>query len=368
MSQWQEHRSLGKTKEPTHDAPVPPESHHRTSWGFPRTAPAAKATVIEGARDEDLFETSISYGTGYSGLPETLYPLPSEDEIGGPQRPRRSTAIKIGRRQRLENRYVDNHERQSESFPSKPIPIALPCTGDAEAQPSEQVSRWRRGVKIDASEININIGGYYKPAEAPGDQSLTGRMSIPPRSRPSTADDEIRSYNDYLHTAEQYREKADKAQQLRPRNGLWSSGKTLSPSPSQEPLRPTRPSQNFLIGEEDEADMRWPVRSSRTHDPRMDMERYTRISERSYPNSPGASRRRIVDPLDDEMGCLTKLLEPISIGRREIRRTDRGKHTDASKHSERHDEERDRHKARHSHATYGAISRVNAQQSSRRSR
>jgi hypothetical protein len=50
----------------------------------------------------------------------------------------------------------------------------------------------------------------------------------------------------------------DKAQELRPNSGLWSSGKILSPSPSQETLRPTRPSHNFLIDDEDEADMQWP--------------------------------------------------------------------------------------------------------------
>jgi hypothetical protein len=54
----------------------------------------------------------------------------------------------------------------------------------------------------------------------------------------------------------------DKAQELRPNSGLWSSGKILSPSPSQETLRPTRPSHNFLIDDEDEADMQWPPSGS----------------------------------------------------------------------------------------------------------
>jgi Fungal protein of unknown function (DUF1752) len=48
----------------------------------------------------------------------------------------------------------------------------------------------------------------------------------------------------------------DKAQQLRP-NSLWNTGKVLSPSPSQETLRPSRPSHNFLIDDEDEAEMQW---------------------------------------------------------------------------------------------------------------
>lgn len=49
----------------------------------------------------------------------------------------------------------------------------------------------------------------------------------------------------------------DKAHQLRPNSGLWNTGKVLSPSPSQETLRPSRPSHNFLIDDEDEAEMQW---------------------------------------------------------------------------------------------------------------
>ncbi len=40
--------------------------------------------------------------------------------------------------------------------------------------------------------------------------------------------------------------------------GFWGSGATLSPSPSQETLRPSKPSANFLLDDEDEdADMNW---------------------------------------------------------------------------------------------------------------
>jgi Kelch motif len=53
---------------------------------------------------------------------------------------------------------------------------------DSEVQPYEQVSRWQRGVAKtepsvtttevdDGAAINPNTGGYYKPAEAPGDQA-----------------------------------------------------------------------------------------------------------------------------------------------------------------------------------------------------
>ena len=54
----------------------------------------------------------------------------------------------------------------------------------------------------------------------------------------------------------------DRTQLLRPNSGLWSTGKVLSPSPSQETLRPSRPSHNFLIDDEDEADMQWPPSGS----------------------------------------------------------------------------------------------------------
>ena len=40
--------------------------------------------------------------------------------------------------------------------------------------------------------------------------------------------------------------------------GLWGSGAALSPSPSQETLRPSKPSTNFLLDDEDEdADLNW---------------------------------------------------------------------------------------------------------------
>lgn len=47
-------------------------------------------------------------------------------------------------------------------------------------------------------------------------------------------------------------------QQLKQTSGFWGSGAKLSPSPSQETLRPSKPSTNFLLDDEDEdADMNW---------------------------------------------------------------------------------------------------------------
>ncbi|KAK4938603.1 protein phosphatase regulator [Elasticomyces elasticus] len=49
--------------------------------------------------------------------------------------------------------------------------------------------------------------------------------------------------------------------------GLWNSGHKLSPSPSQETLRPSRPSQNFLIDDDPEVnDEPWQPQSSLRHD------------------------------------------------------------------------------------------------------
>jgi len=47
-------------------------------------------------------------------------------------------------------------------------------------------------------------------------------------------------------------------QQSKQTSGFWSSGAKLSPSPSQETLRPSKPSTNFLLDDEDEdADLNW---------------------------------------------------------------------------------------------------------------
>jgi hypothetical protein len=67
-----------------------------------------------------------------------------------------------------------------------------PRASDTEVQPYEHVSRWRRNVTKtdpsvttteigDASEINPNTGGYYKPAEAPGDESFPHPIATSPR-------------------------------------------------------------------------------------------------------------------------------------------------------------------------------------------
>jgi hypothetical protein len=50
----------------------------------------------------------------------------------------------------------------------------------------------------------------------------------------------------------------NEAQQLRGMNRFWPTKKTLSPSPSQETLRPSRPQANFLLDDDDEdVDVQW---------------------------------------------------------------------------------------------------------------
>jgi hypothetical protein len=54
------------------------------------------------------------------------------------------------------------------------------------------------------------------------------------------------------------------AQQQQATNLFWTTGKKLSPSPSQETLRPARPNANFLIDDDDEEypDLQWQPSSS----------------------------------------------------------------------------------------------------------
>lgn len=55
----------------------------------------------------------------------------------------------------------------------------------------------------------------------------------------------------------------DQAQQSRGFAGLWSRSRKLSPSPSQETLRPPRPEHNFLLGDDcDDPDDQWNLGST----------------------------------------------------------------------------------------------------------
>jgi hypothetical protein len=57
----------------------------------------------------------------------------------------------------------------------------------------------------------------------------------------------------------------NEAQQLCGMNRFWPTKKTLSPSPSQETLRPVRPSSNFLLDDDDEdVDVQWQPSSYKT--------------------------------------------------------------------------------------------------------
>ncbi len=58
----------------------------------------------------------------------------------------------------------------------------------------------------------------------------------------------------------------NEAQQLRGMNRFWPTKKTLSPSPSQETLRPPRPQANFLLDDDEEdVDVQWQPSSYNNH-------------------------------------------------------------------------------------------------------
>jgi len=86
------------------------------------------------------------------------------------------------------------------------------------------------------------------------------------------------------------------AQQQHVTNHFWPTGKKLSPSPSQEILRPPRPNANFLINDDDEGypDLQWQPSSSTYKNPPQE----DSLSYQPEPNSgdgyydPGPGMRR----------------------------------------------------------------------------
>jgi hypothetical protein len=87
----------------------------------------------------------------------------------------------------------------------------------------------------------------------------------------------------------------NEAQQLRALNSFWPTTNNLSPSPSQETLRPPRPQANFLLDDDDEdVDVQWqppnhsPLASSYQHSPSSPYSD-TR-SEDEYDPGPGMRR------------------------------------------------------------------------------
>ena len=85
------------------------------------------------------------------------------------------------------------------------------------------------------------------------------------------------------------------AQQQHVANYFWPTGKKLSPSPSQETLRPPRPNANFLIDDDDEEypDLQWQPSSSTYKNPPQE----DSLSYQPKPNSedgydPGPGMRR----------------------------------------------------------------------------
>lgn len=53
-------------------------------------------------------------------------------------------------------------------------------------------------------------------------------------------------------TTLKYRTDTPEPPEIQTQSGLWSGGRKLSPSPSQETLRPPRPSHNFLLDDDPE--------------------------------------------------------------------------------------------------------------------
>lgn len=87
----------------------------------------------------------------------------------------------------------------------------------------------------------------------------------------------------------------DEAQQLRGMNRFWPTQKTLSPSPSRETLRPSRPHANFLLDDDDEdVDVQWQPSSYDTSGPSyLDISSPHRSdpqSEDEYDPGPGLRR------------------------------------------------------------------------------
>ena len=81
------------------------------------------------------------------------------------------------------------------------------------------------------------------------------------------------------------------AQQQRGLNSFWSTGKKLSPSPSQETLRPSRPNANFLIDDDEEdPDLQWQPSSSSYKDHQTPSYKSSTNYDDEYDPGPGMRR------------------------------------------------------------------------------
>ena len=97
------------------------------------------------------------------------------------------------------------------------------------------------------------------------------------------------------------------AQQQHKTNLFWGTGKKLSPSPSQETLRPAKPNANFLIDDDDEEypDLQWqPSSSFYKNRPQEDYVSYQSDDNTEDGYDPGPGMRRTPSgmfmPYDDD--------------------------------------------------------------------
>lgn len=129
--------------------------------------------------------------------------------------------------------------------------IALECKGDDEDQDSYAIQ--------DYDDSDSDDGGIMM-------KRSNSKRKLPPISNKKTTprpsfSTESKTIAMLPSTTLKYREDTPESQEtaMKHSNGYWN-GTKLSPSPSQETLRPSKPSSRMLLGdddEEDDADMDW---------------------------------------------------------------------------------------------------------------
>lgn len=150
------------------------------------------------------------------------------------------------------------------------------------------------------------------------DEGIVMMKQVPSRARTSNRSTPRNSFGNESKTIKplpsttlKYRgdtPEPNEAQQPRGMNRFWPTQKTLSPSPSQETLRPSRPQANFLLDDDDEdVDVQWQPSNHNSSEPSSYHE--NSASHYSNPQSedeydPGPGMRRTPSgmfmPYDDD--------------------------------------------------------------------
>jgi hypothetical protein len=133
--------------------------------------------------------------------------------------------------------------------------IALDMKGDDD----EEIDSY--AINDDYDSDSDDGGIMMKRSTSTRKLPVPGRKNRTPRNSFSTNGIETPQTIAYLpSTTLKYREDTPEPQETAMKhssgisNGIWSSGK-LSPSPSQETLRPSKPSQRILLGDDEDDDM-----------------------------------------------------------------------------------------------------------------